>query len=256
MHRLVLKTYNPDTMTAQVEGEEAFYLYKVLRLQTGAELDAITEDGTTFDARLITISSKEGVVSLSKKDTKIDAGSVCPITLFQCLPKGQKMDTIIRQAVEAGVSRIVPLESEFSIAKADKADDSKKSRYERIIKEALQQSGSAYITKIENPIPFASILEYYKPNSTKLGLYFHEKPLAKTHLHEYLSHDFDEIAMVVGPEGGLSVKETRLLSENGFGSVYLGNSILRTETASIFALGAIRIILLEKASWKKTNQTP
>jgi 16S rRNA (uracil1498-N3)-methyltransferase len=178
-------------------------------------------------------------------------GSGLPaITLYQCLPKGRKLDTIVRQATELGVARIVPVESRYSIPKPGDRD-SRLGRLTRVAREAAQQSGAPRIPEISQVIRLRDIPgNWEREGENPLGLFFHQAPLETTSLHEYLSIRRDSIAMVVGPEGGLADEEIKFLRSEGFVPVYLGPTVLRTETAPVFAAAAVHMIILENKTWK------
>jgi 16S rRNA (uracil1498-N3)-methyltransferase len=172
------------------------------------------------------------------------------ITLFQCLPKGRKLDTIVRQAVELGVSRIVPVESRHSLAKADDAG-SRLDRLTRVAREAAQQSGALRVPEVSRALRFRDIPgSWVREGKDPLGIFFHQAPLETTSLHEYLSIRRDSIAMVIGPEGGLAEEELVFLRSEGFVPAYLGPTVLRTETAPVFAVAAVQMIILENKTWK------
>jgi 16S rRNA (uracil1498-N3)-methyltransferase len=176
-----------------------------------------------------------------------------PIALFQGLPKGAKMDLIGRQAAEGGISVVVPFESEYSTAKQGKDSKEKIKRWERIIKEARQQSGSAIETKILPTCTFDALLQYWKSLKNKypspLGIMLHQEALDKGTLHGYLDTRPDFVAMAVGPEGGFSPGEVSRFLAAGFRPMVLGSTILRTETAALYGAAAIRITLLESEAW-------
>ena len=186
-----------------------------------------------------------------------------PIILFQALPKGDKMDLIARQAAEGGIAEIVPFVSEFSYGKV-KAGREKFSRWERIVKEARQQSGSKIATALQPPLAMNELFDYWKKIKTArsaLGLVFHHLPyqpdaknkaegLEQKSLHEYLSSYRQIVVFVIGPEGGFSDKEVSLFIKNGFNIINIGNTILRTETAALYCAAAIKILLLEKDKWE------
>jgi 16S rRNA (uracil1498-N3)-methyltransferase len=249
-----------------VTGKDARYLAKVLRLAPGDEFPGMDASGAAHMLKLVKIS-REGVELQAEAGTPkqgspggapgeagVPASRVLPsgpaITLYQCLPKGRKMDLIVRQAVEAGVARIVPLESRFSEVRNDAdRDGNKLSRWTRIVREALQQSGSLVPTRIEHPRPIRTIDPIDGTDPAKLGIFFHQEPLETRSLHEYLTEDPRELGIVIGPEGGLSDEEIDFLTAAGYAPAYLGPSILRTETAALYAVASARIILLERASW-------
>jgi 16S rRNA (uracil1498-N3)-methyltransferase len=172
--------------------------------------------------------------------------------LIQCLPKGKKLDMIVRQAVEAGVRLILPVESEYSVSVIrEERNKSKLSRLNAIAEEAAKQSGNRGVTEILPPVKMEKLPE----TLTELGvegikLFFHQEQLEKGTIHRYLNDDANTVCILIGPEGGLSPSETDFLLATGFHPVYLGDNVLRTETAAIYALGAVNTILLEKNEWK------
>ena len=226
----------------------------------GSRFPAIDGNGRRYEAEVKAVSQGRAELSIAA-----DIGSSSPetggdfrsapsprIVLVQALPKGRKMDLVVRQATEAGVSRIVPVESRYSVARISDEESAaaKRGRWERVVREALQQSGSRILTSVASPIPISGLSAALgECPGRRIGVYFHEKPLDGPMLHRYLSHDADEIVACVGPEGGFSDEETTFLESLGFRPAYLGPNVLRTETASLFAVAAIQVIVLERSSW-------
>ncbi|HRZ89225.1 MAG TPA: RsmE family RNA methyltransferase, partial [Spirochaetia bacterium] len=164
-------------------------------------------------------------------------------------------DLVVRQAAEAGVARIIPVESSRSVARISDEGGAaaKRARWERIVREALQQSGSSLRTEVDSPRPFQELPGILgKAAPGRIGLYFHEAPLEGAALHRYLSGEPEEIVACVGPEGGFSMDEVRFLDGLGFRPAHLGPTVLRTETAALYAVAAIQVILRERSSWTPT----
>jgi 16S rRNA (uracil1498-N3)-methyltransferase len=196
------------------------------------------------------------------------AEGIPPIILFQGLPREAKMDLIVRQAAETGISEVVPFTTDRSIPK----EHFRMERWRRIIKEARQQSGSPIDTRIRPPLTANELFAYWKelsvnsdspdPNSSKkgssLGIVFcpdaaeksGTKGLEKSGFHRYLSKEPLLTVLAVGPEGGLSVAEIDRFTDAGFKPLSMGSTILRTETAALYGAAAVRVILMEKAWWK------
>jgi 16S rRNA (uracil1498-N3)-methyltransferase len=86
-----------------------------------------------------------------------------------------------------------------------------------------------------------------------LGIILHQDPLVQGGFHDYLSINPDLVAFAVGPEGGFSPEEVSRFLTAGFKPLVIGNTILRTETAALYAAAAVRIILLEKTAWTLTT---
>ncbi len=168
------------------------------------------------------------------------------ITLFYVLSKGDKNDFVIQKATELGVKRIVLLTSSRSVIKMNQEDfDRKKIRYERIIKEASEQSK-------RNVVP--EIIGLYSINDIPSSLLCddnyvaYEKEDGKTSfLYEELKKITNEsLSVLIGSEGGLSEEEVECLIKQGFKSISLGKRILRTETAAIYALSILAFMLERK----------
>ncbi len=230
----------------RLRGRDFHYLVRVLRLGVGDSFDGLDRAGRRVAIEIREVGSDFCGVEIEPRAAEAETGP--RLTLFQCLLKGAKMDLVVRQAAEAGVLRIVPVVSGRSVPRLDETDRTARAeRWSRIAREALQQSGRPDVPAVAPPLPFAEIPGQLPGGAT--GLFFHQAPLANKTLHEYLSHKTEEIALVVGPEGGLSAHEAGLLESAGFGAVYLGRRVLRAETAALYAVAAVQTVLLEKDTW-------
>nr|AGS52637.1 ribosomal RNA small subunit methyltransferase E [uncultured bacterium contig00043] len=255
----------PDKGIVRLEGADYHYLVKVRRLAAGERFPALLPNGEETLIQIISID-KNILTGKCITDTTIISSSssapprlcersfsspkIPPIILFQALPKGEKMDLIVRQAAEGGITEIVPFVSEFSVAKTGRGGQ-KFSRWERIIKEARQQSGSKIATAIREPLTISGLFDYWKTvNMPALGLLFHHQGLENESLHSYLNNNPKVVVLAVGPEGGFSDRETGLFLGNGFKPITIGDTILRTETAALYFSAAVRILLLEGDSWQ------
>ncbi|MCL2231036.1 MAG: 16S rRNA (uracil(1498)-N(3))-methyltransferase [Treponema sp.] len=249
----------------RLDGSDYRYLIKVRRLATGEIFTALLPNGDETQVQVIAIDGS----TLTVKCEAGEAGeplnntdSHPQIILFQALPKGDKMDLIVRQAAEGGIAQIVPFVSAFSVAKTG-AGGQKFSRWEKIIKEARQQSGSKIATSLHVPMSIEELFDYWKKfreeeKEGTAGILFHhreienspKKGLEQKSLHGYLNNDPKIVTLAIGPEGGFSDKEAALFMENGFKPITIGDTILRTETAALYCAAAIRVLLLEKDSWE------
>lgn len=230
-----------------LQGEDYHYLVHVRRVEERQLFPGIDIHGTPYQLEVLEITGETLSIKVEKqKDRPVEG---VRITLFQCIPKGKMIDTIIRQCVETGVFRIVPVISDHTVIHlTDEKRAAKVQRWERIAKEAVQQSGSALPLTIAPITDLTDTLHFF--SDLDLKLFFHEQPLANKGLHQYLFEDRKHIALFVGPEGGLSGKEVRFLQTSGFFPVWLGNRVLRVDTAVLFAISSIQILLLEKEVWK------
>jgi len=264
MKRFVLSAPpNPEGMI-HLYDKDYHYLVRVRRLKPDSCFDALLPDGTEIRVRVLStvdniligeclmVSPKQ----VSQKPVPAEpvpaelVPELPPIALFQGLPKGTKMDTIVRQAAEGGVSVVAPFESEYSTAHPNAE---KLKRWERIVREARQQSGSGTETLVRPPCGFDALLSYWeslkKEYERPVGILLHQEPLEKGSFHDYIRYNPDFVALAVGPEGGFSPKEVSLFLAAGFKPLLMGNTILRVDTAALYGTAALRIILLESESW-------
>ena len=229
----------------QVElvGEDYHYLSRVLRLKPGSRLPGLDEAGNRWSIEILT---DDGSVILARTHRVTSAAlSVPRITLYQAILKGKKLDDSIRQLVQFGVRRICPVVTDRTIVRPD-GGGIRVERWQRIAREAVQQSGADRSVEIVEPVPLAEV----RPAAGALSLLLHAHPLAQTSLHGYLGDIPDEIELIVGPEGGFADSELSQLLSSGFNPLWLGPQILRSETAALFAAAALRLLIVEHASWQ------
>jgi 16S rRNA (uracil1498-N3)-methyltransferase len=268
----------------RLSGKDYHYLARVRRLRPGAVFDAVEPDGVRV--RVLVRSLEGGVLLGERLETEKTplspqpgASALPPLVLFQALPKGAKMDLIIRQAVEGGIAAVAPFIGARSVPKPERTGGggpARLERWRRIVREARQQSGSVVATSVEPPRPFEEALAFWrelrKQHERPVGLLLHPEPdirrdLGKTlgdpleigSFHGYLESRPGLVVIAAGPEGGFSPGEAVRFVEEGFKPVSMGNTVLRAETAAVYAAAAVRIILLESESWihrKAQRQIP
>jgi 16S rRNA (uracil1498-N3)-methyltransferase len=253
MKQFILNSGPDRDGRVRLEGRDYRYLARARRLAPGEYFPALLPGGAGVMVRVCSVDNQTLVGEVAPVSGPANS-PLPPIILFQALPKGEKMDLIVRQAAEGGLAEIVPFASEFSMVKITGDSKHKLSRWERIIKEARQQSGSAAATAIRQPLSIDGLFAHWerlvKERPRALGLLFHHLPLAQTSLHGYLDSSPETVALVIGPEGGFSSAEAERFMAAGFKPFTVGDTVLRTETASLYAQAAVRILLWEKDSWE------
>ncbi len=250
MRQFVLPPDYDGSGSLRISGGDAKYILKVLRLKEGDAFPAVDRTGKRF--RLQISQTGGGFFTASVQPSEAGAPPDTQTVLLQCLPKGKKLELIVRQSVEAGISMIIPVESAHSIARINNEREGKKTdRLSKIAEEAAQQSGNRGVPEITHPVTISKLPALLSEKGISgLKLFFHQERLEKGSLHGYLKGDCNSVCLLIGPEGGLSADETDFLLASGFYPVYLGENVLRTETAVIYALGAVNTILMEKNEWK------
>ena len=241
-----------ESVFTELRGKPFHYLIRVRRCRMGAQLDAITPNGSRFDLIVHTIERNCCTIKLSRPNDYALRGknSGTSMTVIPALMKGKKMDLAIRQSVETGAAAVWPIHTDHCLVKLQSADAARirTERWKRIAKEALQQCGGGYSTEIVPPASVSEIIQRW--NNRGPIFFLHEKPL-KTHggLHQHLAERIEELALMIGPEGGFSHQEVlRLESLNAIG-VFLGDRILRAETAVLYGIAVITTIIREREQW-------
>ena len=279
MKQFILEAAPDRNGRVRLEGGDYRYLVSVRRLAPGEYFPALLPGGGEVSVRVLSVDNRTlvGEISHNNCNREKHLPALPPIILLQALPRSDKMDLIVRQAAEGGTAEIVPFVSEFSAAKitgADRqkiqdnqrlsdnhrlSDNPKLSRWRRIIREARQQSGSAVATEIHPPVSMDGLFSYWEQMKTgksgAAGLLFHHLPLAQESLHGYLDTYPETVAIAIGPEGGFSSAEAERFIAAGFRPFTIGENILRTETAALYAQAAVRILLAERDSWETKQKT-
>ncbi len=209
--------------------EETLHMSKVLRQRVGERVKCFYDGSDYFDCEILSIDKSSSKLKILGK-SKCLANPQKHITLFQGLPKLDKLELITQKLTELGISEITPFNSKFCIAKDN---PNKMQRLNKIAISACKQSGRTQVLKINNTINLSNI-DFSKYD---LVLFANEKEkLTKINQFSSQISKAKSIAYIVGSEGGFSDDEIEFLSGKS-NSFSLGDRILRTETASI-SIGA------------------
>lgn len=227
----------PDTPAPAyfLGGEEGRHGARSLRLRPGEAVTLCDGRCTDYPAVVDRVENdglwlRVGSPVPNRAEPPIDV-TVCP-----CLPKGDKLDTVVQKAVELGASALWPLESARCVARPDPKQLVKKTaRLRRIALEAAKQSGRGIVPAVREPMPLRAALEEAAKGGTLL--FFYEKGARS--LREALQDASGPFYVFIGPEGGFTPEEAALAESLGGPSLTLGPRILRAETAPLAALAAI-----------------
>lgn len=161
--------------------------------------------------------------------------------VFQALPKGDKLETVIQKSVECGAHSVIPFVSEFCTVKVkdEKSEQNKLARRNKIAYEAAKQCGRTVLPSVGAVLSFGEMLEALKRCDILLFCYENEENNSLGRVLRSLSPEGKRIAVIIGSEGGFSQKEALALKEAGAMSVSLGQRILRCESAGMFVLSAL-----------------
>lgn len=215
-----------------ISGELFRHISTVLRLKPGTSI--ILADGCGREAvALIKDIGKEGMsVDLQPAYSAAADEGALSMTLFQGLPKGEKMDLILQKATELGVSRIVPFNAERSVARLEGGRLEKRvCRWERIVQESARQSGRSSVPSVGFCGDLQELLQG-DDGQLKLLLWEGEREQGFREVVEKTAKP-GSVSIIIGPEGGLSAAEAAKAVAAGYLPVTLGDRILRTETAGL-----------------------
>lgn len=240
MHRFIVSPDNIQNNKITMEGEDLKHLRQVLRLKPGDTIHVFDGSGIEYEANILSLEKYRAIAEI-KAAFQTETEPETRVTLFQGLPKGEKMELIIQKGVELGVHRIIPVITSRTVVKLNKTDSKKKAeRWSRISREAAKQCRRAYVPEVTEPITFNEALIKSKPFSAALLLYENEgKKCLKERLKCYNINKIKDIALFVGPEGGFAHQEVEDCTNIGYDIVSLGKRILRVETATISVLSII-----------------
>lgn len=223
---------------AVLTGDAADHVVRSLRMRPGETLVVCDMKGADYHCAVAEISDGSVFLTVLEVRPTVSEPDVA-VTLFQCLPKGDKMESVIQKSVELGVHRIVPVLSARCVSRPDDRSTAKKLlRWQKIADEAAGQSGRGILPQVAAPVPFAecaaSLGEFDRP------MLFYEaggRPLAGL-----IAGGIRTAALLVGPEGGFDPAEVELARKAGAEITTLGPRILRTETAPLAALASVMLL--------------
>ncbi|MBR5774559.1 MAG: 16S rRNA (uracil(1498)-N(3))-methyltransferase [Clostridia bacterium] len=220
--------------TITLSPEDSKHISKALRMRAGERLTVCDGRGTDYECEIECAQGDAvSVRVLSSEPSKTEAD--VDITIYQALPKSDKMDGIVQRAVELGAVEVVPMLTERCVSRPDgKACDSKVKRWNKIALEAAMQCGRGIIPTVA---PVQSFKQAIKEMNADVVIMFYEG--GGLPIREMDIKKGQRIAVIVGPEGGFESSEVDFAMENGAVIGSLGPRILRTQTASLAAVSAI-----------------
>ena len=240
MHRLLVDSALLDEETPVLPADAARHL-RVVRPKPGEHVELFDGCG-----RWRTYAFREGALQATSQAFQTSQTFQTSLTLFACVTKGSRWDWTIEKATELGVTRIVPVISDRTIVRIPKAERAaKRERWQRIAEDAARQSDAKWLPEIREAVDFKDALALVKdttcfigalttPPSPALALalerFSNHQPLATSHQHH--------LATFIGPEGDFTPEELAALMEIAI-PVSFGPTVLRAETAAIFALSVI-----------------
>ncbi|MBQ8489047.1 MAG: 16S rRNA (uracil(1498)-N(3))-methyltransferase [Pseudobutyrivibrio sp.] len=222
-----------------ITGDDMHHLVRVVRLKRGEVIRVSSAEGLNYLCEVSDITSDELIAKVKEEVPSTELSN--KIYLFQALPKGDKMETIIEKCVELGVHEIIPVQMKNCIVKLDdKKKKSKLTRYQTVAETAAKQSKRSIIPKVADFMNFKDAFEYAKSLDILLLPYESKNGMKDTFDALDSIKEGMSIGVFIGPEGGFDSSEIELVRES-CRIISLGRRILRTETAAICTLSMLML---------------
>ncbi len=223
-----------------ITGSDVNHIKNVLRMRVGDVLSCNDSKGFVYKCRITEFlqdSIKLELVEKQQGNTELSL----KISLFQGLPKADKMELIIQKAVETGVFEIYPVINERSVVKLDEKTAAKKTeRWQKIAEAAAKQSGRGMIPVVHKPLSYKDAMKLAKENVNEI-IFPYESAEGMVYSKKVITEaaGMESCAVFIGPEGGFSEAELELAKNNDARVISLGHRILRTETAGLFVMSLL-----------------
>ena len=231
-----------EKQQAKIVGDDVHHISRVMRMNTGDKVICCDKSGKVAVCELIEITNETilaNVVEWIENSNEIPVH----VTIASGLPKGDKLEYVFQKGTELGASEFVPFIAARSIVKWDEKKGVKKvERWNKIAKEAAEQSHRSKVPSIHTPQNIKKLIEYSESYRYKIIAYEEEAKQGEKSILAEIFHRLeknDSLFVVIGPEGGLTEQEVSLLQDHGFVACSLGPRILRTETAPLYVLSAV-----------------
>jgi 16S rRNA (uracil1498-N3)-methyltransferase len=223
---------------AVIIGEDGRHIVRSLRMQPGENLILCDSIGTDYNCTIESVTDSDVTVRVLNFCKSVAEPSV-KVTVYQGLPKADKMDSIVQKAVETGAVRIVPVMAARCVSKPDgKAMEKKVARWQKIAEEAAKQSGRGMIPQVSELMGFGDAVKDAAQQGEMI-LFFEGGGQS---ISQLVTPKTECLSIFIGPEGGFAQSEVDLVLHSGGKIGTLGARIFRTETAPIAALAAIMLV--------------
>lgn len=220
--------------------EESHHIIKVLRLSVGSEIELLDGEGSVYRASIVATGGRQVEARIVAAVAQA-SGMAKTLSVAQAILKGEKMDMVVQKCTELGVTRLSPLESSRCQGKADLERNRKRhERWQRIGLAACKQCLRQKFMQIDLP---AGLADLSRNTDASLRLLFWEEEKT-VHLRDITTlQEAENVALMLGPEGGFSHEEIELARQCGWTTVSLGESILRAETATLSAVSIVQFLI-------------
>lgn len=232
MPKFFVNKENINDHIIYLDGDNAKHIGNVLRAKIGDKITVCDGEGSDFECEIEEITKETVIAKIIDIFSNNNEPSI-KITLYQGLPKADKMELVIQKCIEIGVDRIVPVKTEHTVVKLEGKEEKKLQRWNKIAEAAAKQCGRGKIPEVCSIMNFKdAVIEAAGLDGAIIPYEREKENSLKCFAKEFRGKS---IGILIGPEGGFSEEEVSFARESGISSVTLGKRILRTETAGLVA---------------------
>lgn len=245
MHRFFVPSESTSNNRVEMSSEVAHRIGRVLRLAPGSDIVLFDGSGMEWTVRLDSVARDHAVGRVLSSEKGRGEPAV-RLTLYQGVMKGSKFDWTLQKGTELGVSCFVAMQCQRSVPQSrSESQPGRAARWRKIVVEAAEQSGRATIPEIGASMSFTEVCDALGNPSTLVVLPWEGEEAKSLSAAVSEAPDSKDVALIIGPEGGLSPEEVDYARGKGLAPVSLGRRILRAETAGIAAVSALMFALGE-----------
>ncbi len=239
MHHFFVTPEQVKEGQVHIEGSDVNHIKNVLRMKLGEEIQISDGDNRKYVCTIAYMGSEE-IIAEIVEEQQADTELPSKISLFQGLPKSDKMELIVQKSVELGAYEVIPVATKRAVVKLDEKKASKKvERWNGIAESGAKQSGRGIVPKVLDMMTFKEALNYAKQLDVILIPYELAEGMQET--KEVISsiQPGQSVGIFIGPEGGFETEEVEAAIAAGASAITLGKRILRTETAGLTTLSIL-----------------
>lgn len=244
MHQFFVEDHQIGKEYITITGADVNHIRNVLRMKQGERIRVSNQEGRDYFCEIAEVGEDFVQADIVSED---ESGTELPskIYLFQAIPKGDRMETVIEKAVELGVYEIIPVAMKYCVVKLDeKKAAARVKRWQAIAESAAKQSKRSIIPVIHPVMTYREALEYANTCDIRLVPYENELGMQGTRTALAKVKGGCSISVMIGPEGGFAEEEIAAARET-MDVISLGKRILRTDTAGICTMSMLMMTLEE-----------
>ena len=240
MHQFFVEDNQIGREFVTITGPDVNHIKNVLRMKPGEKIRISNQKGCDYFCEIAEVGDSFVQADILKENAPSTELSG-KIYLFQGIPKGNRMETVIEKAVELGVYEIIPVAMKYCVVKLDeKKAEAKVNRWQKLSETAAKQSKRSLIPKIHSVMSYSEAVKYASGCDVRLVPYENENGMHAAKKAFSSIKEGDSVSVFIGPEGGFAEEEIEAVRDT-MQIISLGRRILRTDTAGIAIMSALML---------------